>query len=252
MEIDSEPLKTAPDPAKLIAEFFPTGETYTFVAKVTGPVSSAFPDGPPEGADEELAKNHKAEAEKPLSLVLVADADMLHDQNWVRQQDMLGQRVALPVANNADFAVNALEFLAGSQSLISLRGRGLSVRPFGVVDEMVQEAEFKFRSKEQELLTKIEEAQSNIQKLQGEEQQSGVILTAEQQTEIENFRAEMIGLRKELREVQRSLRQDVEALSTRLKFFNIWAVPLVIALIAIGLALFRQVRTSRFAASPSE
>ena len=252
MEIDSEPLKTAPDPAKLISEFFPTGETYTFVAKITGPVSSAFPDGPPEGADEELAKNHKAEAVKPLSLVLVADADMLHDQNWVRQQDLLGQRVALPVANNADFAVNVLEFLAGSQSLISLRGRGLSVRPFGVVDEMVKEAELKFRSKEQELLTKIEEAQSNIQKLQGEEQQSGVILTAEQQTEIENFRAEMIGLRKELREVQRSLRQDVEALSTRLKFFNIWAVPLVIALIAIGLALFRQMRTWRFAASPSE
>jgi ABC-type uncharacterized transport system involved in gliding motility auxiliary subunit len=185
-------------------------------------------------------------------MILIADADMLHDQNWVRQQDMLGQRVALPVANNADFAVNALEFLSGSQSLISLRGRGLSVRPFAVVDEMAQEAEFKFRAKEQELLAKIEEAQSNIQKLQDEEQQSGVILTAEQQSEIESFRAEMIGLRQELRGVQRSLRQDVEALATRLKFINIWAVPLIIALVAIGLALFRQFRTWRFAAHPSE
>lgn len=252
MEIDGEPLKVAPDPAKLIAEFEPTGETYTLVAKVTGPVKSAFPGGPPEAADEELAKNHLAEAEKPLSMILVADADMLHDQNWVRQQEVLGQRVALPVANNADFAVNALEFLSGSQSLISLRGRGLSVRPFEVVDRMAQEAEFKFRSKEQELLTKIEEAQNKIQKLQGDEQQSGVILTAEQQNEIENFRTEMIGLRKELRGVQRSLHQDVEALATKLKFFNIWAVPLVIALFAIGLALFRQMRSWRFAVSPSE
>lgn len=252
MEIDAEPLKVAPDPAKLIAEFQPSGETYTLAAKITGPVKSAFPDGPPEGADEELAKNHLAEAKAPLSLVIVADADMLHDQNWVRQQDMLGQRVALPVANNADFAVNALELLSGSQSLIGLRSRGLSVRPFEVVEEMAQEAEFKYRSKEQELLTQIEETERNIQGLQDEEQQSGVILTAEQQSEIENFRAEMIGLRQELRGVQRSLRQDVEALATKLKFLNIWAVPLVIALIAIGLALFRQMRALRFAARPSE
>ncbi len=252
MEIDAEPLKVAPDPAKLIAEFEPSGETYTLAAKVTGPVRSAFPDGPPEGADEGLASAHIAEAETPLSLVLVADVDMLHDQNWVRQQDLLGQRVMVPVSNNADFAVNALELLSGSQTLISLRGRGLSVRPFTVVEAMAQEAEFKYRAKEQELLAQIGQTEQNIQKLQEEEQQSGVILTAEQQTEIENFRAEMIGLRQELRGVQRSLRQDVEALDAKLKFLNIWAVPLVIALFAIGLALFRQMRTLRFAARPSE
>jgi hypothetical protein len=117
---------------------------------------------------------------------------------------------------------------------------------------MAQEAEFRFRSKEQELLGKIEEAQSNIRKLQGEEQQSGVILTAEQQSAIEDFRAEMLGLRKELRGVQRSLREDVEGLATRLKFLNIWAVPLIIALAAIGLALFRQIRHMRFAGGPSD
>ncbi|MEM9440152.1 MAG: Gldg family protein [Pseudomonadota bacterium] len=252
MEVDAEPLRVAPDPAKLIAEFEPSGITYTLAAKITGPVKSAFPGGPPEGADEDLAGKHLAEAQTPLSLVLIADADMLHDQNWVRQQDLLGQRVTLPIANNADFAVNVLELLSGSENLISLRGRGLSVRPFTVIEEMAQEAEFKYRSKEQELLAQIDETEQNIQKLQEEEQQSGVILTAEQQTEIENFRAEMIGLRQELRGVQRSLRQDVEALDARLKFLNIWAVPLIIALIAIGLALFRQMRALRFAARPSE
>jgi len=252
MEIDAEPLRVAPDPSKLIAEFVASGETYTLAAKVTGPVTSAFPDGPPEGADEELAANHLAEAQTPLSLVIVADADMLHDQNWVRQQNMLGQRVTLPISNNADFAVNALELLSGSQSLISLRSRGLNVRPFEVVDRMAQDAEFKYRSKEQELLAQIQETEQNILKLQDDEQQSGVILTAEQQTEIENFRADMIGLRQELRGVQRSLRQDIDALDTRLKFMNIWAIPLIIALIAIGLATFRQMRSWRFAARASE
>jgi hypothetical protein len=57
----------------------------------------------------------------------------------------------------------------------------------------------------------------------------------------------MIGLRQELRGVQRSLRQDVESLATRIKLLNIWTVPILVALFAIGLALVRKVRAARFA-----
>jgi ABC-type uncharacterized transport system involved in gliding motility auxiliary subunit len=252
MEIDAAELKLGPDPAKLIADFQAGGTPFTLAAKVTGPVKSAFPDGPPEGADEELAANHKTEAEAPLSLVLVADADFLHDRNWMREQSLLGQNVAMPVANNADFTVNLVDYLGGGQGLMDLRGRGLSVRPFEVVEAMAQEAEFKFRAKEQELLTRIQETQAKIQSLQEDEQQSGVILTAEQQSEIEDFRAEVIGLRQELRGVQRALRQDVERLDSRIKFINIWAVPLLIGLFAIGLAFWRQRRAMHYAARPAE
>jgi ABC-type uncharacterized transport system involved in gliding motility auxiliary subunit len=192
------------------------------------------------------------EAKAPLNLILIADSDLLADRNWVRQQSLLGQEVAMPIANNGDFAINTLDYLSGSEGLIGLRGRGLSVRPFTVVEAMAQDAEFKYRAKEQELLGKIKEAQTKIRRLQDEEQQSGVILTAEQQQEIENFRGEMIDQRQQLRDVQRSLRQGVEGLSTRLKFLNIWAVPLIIGLVAIGLAVFRQMRAKRFAAHPSQ
>ncbi len=252
MEVDAEPLRMFPDPAKLIASFKPTGEVYTLAARVTGPVKTAFPDGPPKDADPELAKQQIKEAKAPLNLILIADSDFLADRNWVRQQSLLGQDLAMPIANNGDFAINTLDYLSGSEGLIGLRGRGLSIRPFTVVQAMTQDAEFKYRAKEQELLGKIQEAQGKISKLQDEEQQSGVILTAEQQQEIESFRGEMIGLRQQLRDVQRSLRQDVETLSTRVKFFNIWAVPLIIGLVAVALAFFRQTRAARFAARPSE
>ena len=85
--------------------------------------------------------------------------------------------------------------------------------------------------------------------LQEEEQQSGVILTAAQQAEIESFRGEMITLRQELRAVQRSLREDVERLATWIKVVNIWAVPVLIALLAIAVALVRRARTARAASS---
>jgi ABC-type uncharacterized transport system involved in gliding motility auxiliary subunit len=247
MAIEDARLRMAPDPAGLIADFVPSGEAMTLAARVTGAVASAFPDGPPEGADETLAKGHLAKASAPLNLILVADSDLLSDHTWVRQQNLLGREILVPLANNGDLALNALENLGGSQALIGLRGRGLSVRPFEVVEAMAQDAEIRFRAKEQELLGKIAATQDKIEALQQEEQSRGVVLTAEQQAEIDDFRAEMIGLRQELRAVQRSLRQDVENLATRVKVLNIWTVPILVALFAIGLALVRKIRAARFA-----
>ena len=52
-EIDVARIEYAPDPAAILADFAPTGERYTLAARVTGPVRSAFPDGPPDAAGDE-------------------------------------------------------------------------------------------------------------------------------------------------------------------------------------------------------
>jgi ABC-type uncharacterized transport system involved in gliding motility auxiliary subunit len=246
MAIEADKIRDNPDPAKLLAEFTPSGSPFTLAARVSGPVKSAYPDGPPEGV--KAKGEHLAEAQQPLNLILVADADLLADATWVRVQDLLGQEIVMPLANNGDFAINALDNLAGTQGLIALRGRGLTDRPFEVVRDMERAAEHQFRAKEQELRAKIDDTEKKIRALQDEEQQSGVILTAAQQEEIENFRGEMIQLRQELRAVQRSLREDVERLSTWVKIANIWAVPVLIALIAVIVALLRRTRIARGAA----
>jgi len=235
MAIETATISVMPDPARLIADFVPAGDPFVLAARITGPVRS---DGAPDGV--ETGAEHLAEATAPLNLILVANADLLADATWLRQQDLLGQQIAIPIANNGDFAINALDNLAGSEGLINLRGRGLTDRPFEVVRAMEQEAEFRFRAKEQELLARIEETQSKIRQLQNEEPQAGVILTAAQQEAIEDFRAQMIDLRQELRGVQRSLREDVERLSTWVKMINIWAVPVVLALIALVVAWWRR------------
>ena len=176
----------------------------------------------------------------PLNLILVADADLLADRNWVRQQGILGASFTVPVASNGDFAVNALDNLAGSEGLISLRGRGLTERPFEVIASLEREAEQQFRAKEQKLLAAIEDTDAKIRALQQEEQETGVILTSAQQAEITDFRATMLDLRGELRHVQRSLRDEVEGLKSTITTINVWAIPGLVALFAIGLALFRR------------
>lgn len=247
---DKERVAVAPDPVALISDFEATGERYILAARLSGPVSSAFPDGPPESVTEEAVRAaHRAESEAPVNMILVADADILGDENWIRRQQLLGQSYAVPIAHNGDFAVNALDNLSGSEGLIGLRGRGLSVRPFEVLAEMQRAAEDRFRAKEQELLGQIEETNNRIVALQEEEQQSGVILTGAQQEEVDRFRREVLELRSELREVQHALRQDVERMASWIKALNIWAVPLAVGLLALGLAVLRRARWGRRAAA---
>lgn len=247
MEIDAEKLRFAPDPAGLLSDFKPSGKRYVIAARITGPVESAFPKGPPEAVkDEKIRAAYKAKADAPLQLVVVADSDFLADRSWLRTQQAFGQTFQVPVSNNADFAVNALDNLTGSAGLIAMRGRGLAVRPFTVIEDMTRAAEAKYRTKEKALLDRINETKKKIRDLQKKEKEGGVILTAEEQKTIDGFRTELIAMRRELRDVQHNLRKDVARLETRIKVLDIWAVPVAVAIIAIALALLRRVRAARF------
>ncbi len=240
-KIDVAKVQFMPDPVGIWEGFEPAGESFTLAARVSGKVKSAFPDGPPEAIEDEAIKEaHLAEAEAPLNLILVADADLLADEAWVRTQNLLGQGLSVPLANNGDFAVNALDNLSGSEGLISLRGRGLTVRPFDRLDAMAMEAELALRGKEQELITKIDETKQKIADLQEGDGEAGLILTSAQQQTIDDFRSEMLDLRRELRDVQFGLRKDVDQLESWLKALNIWAVPGLLALLAIGLTFWRR------------
>lgn len=264
MEIDAAKIQFMPEPISLLQSFTATGEPFTLAARVTGPVKTAFPNGPPveeggENAEDtnkadgdgdstagSPAAGHLTESKSPLQLILIADADFLADENWVRTSSLLGQQFTVPAANNADLVVAALENLAGGVAMAGLRGRGVSDRRFEVVEAMTREAEDRFRATEQKLLAKIEETRGKITALQKEEQDGGVLLSAEQQETIEKFRGELIDLRGQLREVQFALNKDVKSLETRLKLFNIWLVPAVVALFALGLAVVRRRRAARF------
>ena len=244
-----------PNPISLRDKFESTDTVFNIAARLTGNVKSAFPDGPSDevfkdieddARKEELRAAHKNASEKPVNIILVGDVDMLADQNWAQVRDVAGERVPVPTANNADFFINAIDNLRGNQGLVSLRGRGLAIRPFTVIADMRQEADAKFRAKEQELLGRIAEVEQTIERLQREEQTTGVLLTAEQQAEVDNFRIEMLDKRRELREVQRSLRQDVETLQRDVRLINIWAVPVLIALLAIILAIVRRMRRAGY------
>ncbi|QDO96215.1 ABC transporter [Ferrovibrio terrae] len=253
MLMDVKDLDGDPNPQALAEKFKPTGETYMLAARISGTVKSAFPNGAPpvekkDGDKPAVAPAaHVVESAKPINVLLVADADLLDDRFWVRSQQMMGQNMYVPIAANADLLVNAIDNMSGSGDLIGLRSRGRSQRPFEVIDNMRRQAEQQFLARQKQLEQKLETTQKQLADLQSKAQdQSNALLSAEQEAAMTTFRDDLLSTRRELRGVQRELNRDIESLQVLVKFINIGLMPLLAALVAVGLAIvWRQRRIRR-------
>ncbi len=259
MAIDTKRLSEGaggmPDILGIIKDFRPELKGMMVAARITGPANSAFPDGPPKpkegdgastpkpAADAKPLPPHLAKSEKPISVIVVADTDLLDDRFWVQVQEFFGQRVGVPTANNADLIANALDFLAGGGELVGLRGRGTASRPFELVRALQRDAEAQLRGTERQLQDKLAEVKKNLRDAEtGDKAGSSAGLTPQQQQGIEKFRAEMLDIRRQLRDVQAALRRDIDRLESVLRFVNIGLVPVVVAVIAFGVGGWRVMR----------
>jgi ABC-type uncharacterized transport system involved in gliding motility auxiliary subunit len=135
-----------------------------------------------------------------------------------------------------------LENLSGSDALLTLRGRGIVDRPFELVAEIRRDAERRYREKEQALTAKLKELQDQLAQLERVGEGETIILTDKEREAIERFRSEMLAVRRDLREVKRALREDIDRLDAWLKFANIGAVPLLLGVGATCWAVLRRRR----------
>ena len=153
----------------------------------------------------------------------------------------------MPQGNNLAFAQGAIDMLAGDSNLISVRSRAVRERPFTVVNKMQADAESRYQSKIKELEAGLTSAQQKINELQqakaGEKSQR-LILSPEQQAEIANFRKKEADVKKELKQVRKSLNADIDSLENRVKWMNIAAMPAVVVVCGIFFALRRRSKTA--------
>lgn len=243
-EMDASKGQMFPNPKEILSEFKSEDKKLMMAARITGKVSTAYPDGPKEGAKSE---SHLSESKEPINVIVVADVDMLTDRFWVQVQNFFGQKIARLTANNADMVVNFIDFFGGSKDLISIRGRGKFQRPFSLVAKLEEEARDKSSSKIKELEDKLKETETKLQELQSKKPDGNnrLIVSDEQQKEIEKFELQQIEANRELRRVQLSLRQDIEKLGQWLKFVNIGLIPILVGIFAVGLGTAKSRRRRR-------
>ena len=233
------------DPAVLRDGFKSTGVRYTIAARITGPVDSAYPNGPP--GDQKPAAGppvaHLAKSTTPANIVVIADTDLLMDYLWVQTRELLGQRIAQAFANNGDLIANILDNLSGSSALISVRGRASFSRPFERIEALKRQADDRLRAKALELQSELQQTESKLTELQAKRNdQSSLMLSPEQEAELKRFTAEKARVRKELRETERGLDVDINRLGARLKVINIAIAPLIVAVAGVVILSLRRRR----------
>jgi ABC-type uncharacterized transport system involved in gliding motility auxiliary subunit len=270
--IPSSRFSFLPDPVALQRDFSPTGEEYVIAARLSGNFPAAFPEGPPTSDDAENAEDsadnetgagdagptdeeggasgeestdprpHLDEATAAGNVIVVADVDLLSDRMWVQVQNFFGQEIANAFADNGTFVVNALDSLSGSNDLIDVRSRASYARPFTRVEELRVQAEARFQETEQRLQQELEDTERRLTELQSSREDTGnILMTDEQQAEIDRFIDRRAEIRQELRAVQRGLDRDIERLGTVLKSINIGLVPLLLTIFVLA-AVWRRSR----------
>jgi ABC-type uncharacterized transport system involved in gliding motility auxiliary subunit len=263
-KIPVEKLQGVPDVAGLLADFKSDDKRYILAAQVTGAAQTAFPDGPPKPPEAAKSTTTKPEPEKPgaakspaavawfkqsarpIDVVVVADTDLLDDRLWVQSQDFFGQRVIAPVANNGDFVANAIDVLAGGEDLVGLRSRGTAARPFEVVGRIEHEAQARYSAEERALQQKLKSTEAKLADLTGKDQaDTPATLSPEQTKAIEQFRADMVRTRRQLRDVQAALRSNIQELKSGLEFLDIALIPIIVAVVAIIVGAVRVKRRRR-------
>ena len=240
-------------------DFKASDKEYALAIRLAGKFKTAFPDGKPgeksaEKKDEGEKKEDMPETKPDNSLkestadtvvILVGDSDMIFDPVCVQVQNIFGQKIVIPQNGNLNLAQSMVEQLAGDSNLIGVRSRATLNRPFTVVKRMEEKAQESYRSKIKELEASLSETQQKLNELQRtKEKGQRFILSPEQQQELARFRQKEAEAKKELKQVRKNLRRDVDSMENRLRWMNIAAMPVVVSLTGIALAVYKRKRTA--------
>lgn len=242
-----------------IVKDFKSGDKELPIAvRLSGKFKTAFPDGKPkdDAADKDKPEGEKKPEAKPEdslkesksdnAVLLVADVDWINDQFCVRVQNFFGQRIAMPISGNLGLLQAMVEQFAGDSSLIHVRSRATQDRPFTVINKMVADANERYQSKIKELEGSLADAQRKLNELQQKKEkgQQRLILSPEQQKEIQDFRKKEAEINKQLKEERKKLNREKEALEFKLKLANILGMPIFVAVFGLSLFLIKRNRTA--------
>jgi ABC-type uncharacterized transport system involved in gliding motility auxiliary subunit len=248
--IDATTVMLGADAAR---KFYKPGNTPLAMAvRLSGKFKTAFPDGKPAAAASPTPAASPAPSATPTQsylkeatnegvTVLIGDSDFAFDQIAGREQQMLNQVVFTPTNGNLNLIESSVELLAGDSNLMSIRSRTSANRPFVLVNKMEAAAQDKYQSKIDELETGLTQAREKLSELQSAKQtDQKSVLSPEQQAEIKKFQENEAQIDRQLKQVRKELRQEIDSLQNWLKWVNIALMPVVVTCIGLGLAFLKK------------
>ncbi|MGY2292971.1 Gldg family protein [Pseudomonas sp. SDO528_S397] len=206
----------------LLAEVATRDQPQVIAARLEGPAYSAFPDGL-DGAKTGLQKAAN------IQVVVVADTDLLSD------------RVGAAAAGNTTFVLNTLDNLAAPHALANLRARPSNPGPPGRQQALRDAAERAYRGQVGELEQRLAQTEQEWQRLN-----PPTVATATQAVTshplLQALNKERLRLPMEIHALRQQAYGEVHALDRQVKQLTVFPVPLMLCLIALGIAQVRRRR----------
>ena len=217
---------------------------YVLALKLGGKFTTAFPDGKPAPADAGSSKpgatkpdsaEHLTESKEDNYVCLIGDTDILVDDHFILQQRFL-------ISENITFVQNLVDHF-GDDTLINIRSRNQN-RPFTTIVNLEKKAQTKFEGR----LKKLEEEQQAIlqekTKLESTGEGNNQFTLRIDPEALKAIQAKELEKRKQIREIRKELRAEIDLIQLKIKLANIGLMPALVILFGIGFFIRKRKKTA--------
>ena len=172
------------------------------------------------------------EKDNPFDLIVITDSDFLYDTFWMEKKKFLESEYIVNVFDNANFLLNAVDYLANDRSLIGLRGKQILSRRFEDIETLRRLSSLQYKLKEDEIFEQIDKAKQIIQTIWGKKEfEERDNFTTDELTSLATVRTELNNLRQNLSDLRYRAYDSIRSISAHITFYAVWFVPLLLCLI---------------------
>ena len=231
-------------PELIIKNFKASGERIPLAVRLSGRFPSAYPNGSPIVSEEK----HMNTAEADGEVFLFCDSDMLFNDLCVRSvRSAYGQTSIVRINDNIALLEGIVEQMTSAGGWLSrIRNRVPMSRPLTKINEIKARAELAYKSRILALERDLRESQEKVHSIRAQ-MSSGAktALTEAQKKELQDYSFRHSQVRRELKEVRRQLRADMNRIDTVLRVINLLAVPGLVVLAGLVWSFLRFSRWRR-------
>ncbi|NRA66447.1 MAG: GldG family protein [Pseudobacteriovorax sp.] len=217
----------------LAGRFASDGQPRTIAAILSGRFTSAFSE-PPEGLkdfDHTPQRNHDGH------VVVVGDTDFLIDAYSVEKIPFYDRLNMRAINDNQTFFINAVEFLAGNQELLSIRTGNVIQNRFTFFDKLRQKKKSELSHRTKTITSDINNIQKTIDKIVRDNEYN-INKNDEQVSQLGTLREKQSRLIEESREIKHESIKEIKLHMRLLEAFNLLFPTLLLG--SIGFAVFRR------------
>ncbi len=181
-----------------------------------------------------IEKNKK----DPFEVIVAADTDFIYDTFWSSSRTILEKNYVIPLYDNANFILNSLDYLAGDEILIELRGRTKKIRRFEGIENMRKENMRDFRIKENDIFNQLDKTKKALQEVIGKKEfEERNNFTSDELAVIAGTRQQLDSLRSKLANIRMNMHDNIMKTGMVIKFVNIYLVPFLILLLLLAVGV---------------